>query len=78
MTRLEYLDVRGTAALDPAPLKSLTALTQLNVTWMDTAALADVFPSLPFLDRVGCAPEQLDAVSRMLAERTGVVISPWV
>ncbi len=77
MTRLEYLDVRGAAPLDPAPLKSLTALTQLNVGRMDTAALADVFPSLPFLDRVGCAPEQMDAVSEMLADRSGVVISSW-
>ncbi len=77
MTRLEYLDVRGTAPLDPAPLESLTALTQLNVERMDTAALADVLHSLPFLDRVGCAPEQLDAVSQMLADRTGIVISTW-
>ncbi len=77
MTRLEYLDVRGAAALDPAPLKSLTSLTQLNVARMDTAALADVLPALPFLDRVGCAPEQLDAVSQMLAGRTGIVISSW-
>lgn len=77
MTRLEYLDVRGTAPLDPAPLESLTALTQLNVERMDTAALADVFPSLPFLERVGCAPEQMDAVSQMLTMRSDVTISTW-
>ncbi len=75
MTRLEFLDVRSTADLDPAPLKSLTALTQLNVAHMDTAALADVLPALPFLERVDCAPEQMDAVSRMLAGQPDVMIA---
>lgn len=77
MTRLEFLDVRGAAGLDPTPLKSLTALTQLNVTHMDTAALADVLPALPFLERVACSSAQMDAVGQMLAGRPDVMIATW-
>ena len=77
MTRLEFLDVRGTADLDPTPLKSLTALTHLNVGKMDTAALADVLPALPFLEQVGCAPEQMDELRQMLDGRPDVMIAAW-
>ena len=77
MTRLEFLDVRGAAGLDPTPLNSLTALTQLNVAHMDTAALADALPVLPFLERVACSSAQMDAVGQMLAGRHDVVVEIW-
>ncbi len=77
LTKLEYLDVRGSELLDPAPLGGLAALEQLNTVGLDTAALGDILPALPFLDRVGCSAEQMEAVSQMLAGRSDVVISTW-
>ncbi len=77
MTGMEFLDVRGTAPMDPSPLRGLTALEDLNAERLDTSALEDVLPALPFLRRVGCTAGQAEAVSRMLAGRPDVAVSPW-
>ena len=77
MTGMEFLDVRGTAPMDPSPLRGLTELEDLNAEHLDTPALEDVLPALPFLRRVGCTAEQAEAVGRMLAGRPDVEVSPW-
>ncbi len=77
MRALEFLDVRGTPSLDPAPLRGLPALEQLNVSYLDIQALEDVFPELPYLLWVGCTADQEDTLRQMLADRSQVGISVW-
>ncbi len=77
MRALEFLDVRGTPSLDPAPLRGLPALEQLNASYLDVQALEDVFPELPYLLWVGCTADQEETLRQMLADRSQVGISVW-
>ena len=77
MTALEFLDVRSAETLDPTPLRGLPALEQLNVSHLDTQALEDVFPELPYLLWVGCAADQEQTLHQMLSERSQVGVSVW-
>ncbi len=81
LTDLRYLDVRCSArpdaALDPEPLRGLTALEELNGCFLETDELGDILASLPALRHISCYANQSTALSRLLADRPEVEITSY-
>lgn len=81
LTELRYLDVRCSArpdaALDPEPLRGLTALEELNGCFLETEELGDILASLPALRRMSCYASQSGALRALLADRPEVEISAY-
>ena len=65
---LEFLDLRGCAAVDISPLLGLVCLKELNVTslWVEDWAVLDSFPQLTY---VRCSSEQEADIRLALADR---------